>query len=444
MMPKPVLVIDIGRESLRAGVFSQKAEPLDFFMEPILVAENGTVGVRMEVKDSLTRLLSDVRARGYKEFASVLAGIPPHELSMRVVELPFEDMKKIREVLPFELAGLLHVNVEDSITDAVPLGDGKVLAFAVEKNRLRDYIEVLDSLGLDPAWAGSALFSIPGLLNDLYGSAGTKAFISPDYVAAVKDGTAKFLNPLRRAEAVRLALTYLEGEDIYLDSVYFTGWDESALKGMLPGLALELIELPYGYPPDGAGVYAIARQLRKGAEEQVNLRRGELKYMKERVALGRGLKVTAAIALALVLILLGDAYMRYLKYSGELNALRSELRSSYLELFPGEKPPADEVYMLETKLAALDKEADVLGGGVDALNVMNAIASGAKGEGIRITELNIAGGRVTAKGEAPDFEAPERARDALLKTGRFREAIVTDVKSRPGGGVTFSFLLTLS
>jgi hypothetical protein len=81
--------------------------------------------------------------------------LPLSMLDFRVLELPFDEPERIREVLPFELEGIILGGTERVVMDAVVLGkteEGKTrtLAVYVEKATLERLITGLSELGADP------------------------------------------------------------------------------------------------------------------------------------------------------------------------------------------------------------------------------------------------------------------------------------------------------
>jgi type II secretory pathway component PulL len=89
---------------------------------------------------------------GVKE---AILSLPLSMLDFRVLELPFEEPERIREVLPFELEGIILGGTERVVMDAVVLGkteEGKTrtLAVYVEKAALERLIAGLSELGADP------------------------------------------------------------------------------------------------------------------------------------------------------------------------------------------------------------------------------------------------------------------------------------------------------
>jgi type II secretion system protein L len=95
---------------------------------------------------------------GKMDFAGsdCVVSIPAGLFTFRNLQVPFNNSKKIRMVLPFELEPTLPYAVDDLVVDFHPLNgspDGEkteLIAAAIEKNRLTPYIEALASIQVDP------------------------------------------------------------------------------------------------------------------------------------------------------------------------------------------------------------------------------------------------------------------------------------------------------
>jgi type II secretory pathway component PulL len=84
--------------------------------------------------------------------------LPVHSLNFRVLELPFSDKDKIREVLPFELDGIILGGADGVIFDdavAVTADSKRILAVYIEKKEIRQLLAKLTSYGLDPVYITS-------------------------------------------------------------------------------------------------------------------------------------------------------------------------------------------------------------------------------------------------------------------------------------------------
>ena len=80
--------------------------------------------------------------------------IPLDLLTLREQDFPFDDSDKISDTIAFELEGVLLGSTDDYSIDHIVIESGsfgsKVLAVCLEKNRLREIIEVFSAAGLDP------------------------------------------------------------------------------------------------------------------------------------------------------------------------------------------------------------------------------------------------------------------------------------------------------
>lgn len=445
------LIIEIGTDSVRSGVFGPRLEPLDFFIAPMPAAEGSVAPSVDALRGALGSLIDGIRSKGYAGVLDgkgrVLIGLPGQVLSIRIVSLPFEDRRKIAEILPIELGGLLHMDVEDAVVGALPLGNGKAFGVAIEKRLMREYLALFSGMGLDPVWAGYAGFSIPALIAGMYGKEGAKAFIGPGYLVVSDNGNIKFCKPVTTLEGVKLALTYLDAEGMRVDEAYVSGWEISIIEGLLPDARCEELKpLGHGFPPEGAGVMALSIVLKRGGlDETVNFRTGEFEYTKEKLEMRRSLRYTLLI-IGIIFVLLGaDIYLRHLKNYAELQSYRETLRSSYLQLFPDDKTVTDEVYAMQTRIKALKDELKLMGGGGRTLDILAALAvAGEGGRRVSFTEVFIGEGRVTAKGEAGSFEGAEYLKDFYRKNPMFADVTVSDVKAAPEGGAAFSLSITLA
>lgn len=85
--------------------------------------------------------------------------LPLNLLNFRTLELPFSDINKIKEILPFELEGLILGSPGSFVFDARVLGEHngkyKILAVYIMKDTLRTILDKLKALRIDPKIATS-------------------------------------------------------------------------------------------------------------------------------------------------------------------------------------------------------------------------------------------------------------------------------------------------
>jgi hypothetical protein len=90
-----------------------------------------------------------------EDIGEALVSLPLEMLDFRMLELPFSEPARVREVLPFELDGLILGGTEGVVVDALVLKEPegekhRVLAVFVEREKIRALLGRLSELGLDP------------------------------------------------------------------------------------------------------------------------------------------------------------------------------------------------------------------------------------------------------------------------------------------------------
>ena len=84
---------------------------------------------------------------------SYLATIPGGHVSFRNVQMPFKDVKKIRQALPFEMESMLPFQAEDLLIDFIMTDGparGEVLAASCNRGFISEYLGTLQRNGIDP------------------------------------------------------------------------------------------------------------------------------------------------------------------------------------------------------------------------------------------------------------------------------------------------------
>ncbi len=98
---------------------------------------------------ALAALVDSLKPAG----AACVAGIATADISIRNLSVPFHDLKKIQQILPFELEPSLPLPVEELVVqfEAVKQEKGQdILAFAIPELRVRQILEQLTSVNLRP------------------------------------------------------------------------------------------------------------------------------------------------------------------------------------------------------------------------------------------------------------------------------------------------------
>jgi type II secretory pathway component PulL len=89
----------------------------------------------------------------------VYVSLPVSLLNYRVLDLPFSGKEKVRDVLPYELDGLVLDGIEHVLFDDIQLSSTqdthKVLAVYIEKKTIRELLNTLKPMNIDPVFITS-------------------------------------------------------------------------------------------------------------------------------------------------------------------------------------------------------------------------------------------------------------------------------------------------
>ena len=148
-MSRKILSLEIREESIAAVLLDSSFKGSLLEMQgyfPIPADKEGNEGV----KKALQAIVETFKPSG----ATCVLGIPATIVSVRNLSVPFHDIKKIRQILPFELEPTLPIPVEDLIFDFEAVKHDKqqnLLTFSVEKTEIQRYLDLLEAVHLRPA-----------------------------------------------------------------------------------------------------------------------------------------------------------------------------------------------------------------------------------------------------------------------------------------------------
>ena len=436
------LIIQCAAEEAISAIFEKKRKTLTFidgFRHPI------------DREQPFSALLADI-VKVRRPEAKTILSIPPSLLSMREVEFPISDLRKVRDILPIELKGDTAVDTEEMVFDAFLLDEGKVLAVWCRQEELAAMIEDMSGQGVEPEVVSASLFHWRYLLPP-EDRTGVVALTDGDALAIFRDGRPCFFRALGQGdfctEITRTLASLAMSRDLNVGKIYLHGpaarREDISLPAALPD-GISCLPLPVtgemaaAFPPDPvsardlAAVYALARAAAAG--EAVDFRRGPLTYTAGRQKIRREFRITLALAAALVILLFAESGLRYYFVQRDLTSLGTSVKGIFREIFPTRKKSADEVAEVRAEIRKLS------GAGRDApvLPILNRLAELKGADVTGIYEAEIEGGQVRLKGDARSIQAVNDFRGRAA--GAFATAEVGEVKSRPDGSVGFVFRAT--
>ena len=366
----------------------------------------------------------------------IVLALPPSLLSIRELDLPVSDRKRCREILPLELKGELASDADEPVYEALPLAHNRIAAIWSHQRLLAEQIESFSAKGFDPEVVTFSLFNWQELLPGV--CPGAVALTDGESVAVYLDRVPLFFRALPQSGENPLAATITAVElakGVSIEQVFTLGT-------FFPDRSPEMQLLPHGpalaaaFAGDAAATadlapgYAMARELAFG--EPVNLRRGALSFTRTRDRFRKKLRLTYALAAALVLLVFAESGVRYFIAQRQLTSLNASIRSIYKEVFPTRVKTVDEVSELKAEIKKLGAAGS---GGV--LAVLKQLTD-AKGDGPgELYEVDFDGSQVTGRGYAPSSGGVNEFKSkASLQFCSFE---VSEIKSRPDGSVSFAF-----
>ncbi len=431
-MADKTLIVELDESSVKCAVVNSASEVPD-----AVIAR----GLALDATVAIKETLAELGELGHDEFTYVMAALGPGLTSYRVVDLPFDDMRKAEEVLPFELTDKLPWPIEEMAIGAHPLCEDKTLAVSISKRRLSELIETLADSGADPDWIGVSS-PIKKLLvqNGSVPDDGMRTdFIDSQSVVSTIGDRLCFVKDYKDENGLMLALAALEklykgpAKRLITPEVSRRLADKGTLD-LLGGDAGVLED----FKDSESGIVALIKQLKRGLKGTINFRKGEFANTREKQSLISGIKRTAAIAAVLVVLWGVFIGVRAYATSERTEAIDTYLKAAYANLFPGEKV-VDPLYQLEIKLKEVRERKAAIGGAVSVLEVLNGIAkSRSSAPEVTIYSLAYNESAIVAKGEASSFESAEGFKAAIEANRLFSNVKLTDVTSSSEGGVTFA------
>ena len=144
-MPQRILAVEIAGDRLRAATADRTWNSFQF----IGVFETHRGAEESDLAPALKRL---VEKTGRPDV--VVSALPVESVAKRLLELPFKDLRRLHQVVPFALEEHLPFPVDGAAVTFVRVGRNgdlsQVLAAFVRKNEIQGHLGLLAQAGLDP------------------------------------------------------------------------------------------------------------------------------------------------------------------------------------------------------------------------------------------------------------------------------------------------------
>lgn len=398
-------------------------------------------GVKLPYADQAelrTHLSEQLPAAAGEEIRTILA-LPPALVSLRELNLPISDRRKLRAVLPLELSGETAQPDQELVCDAVPLDGGTILAGWAPSAVVADFINLLTEAGAEPEAVTLACLHWHLLAPDQ--QSGAFAICDRQSVLVCRPGATvpAYCRSLGTDnDELGRTLTALElARDLPVQTVYQLDPEDSVeLAASIKLQPLPIPALLAQAPATGslpalalAGPLAVAEAY--CSNTLFNLRTGSLAWSRQRYQLLRRHRLPLLLAAVLVILLLVASGTRWYLLTRDLASLNGSVARIYREVFPSRTKAVDE-------LAEVKAEIRRLQGGISgpsSLAFLTDLAAMKTDEITQFSEVEYDGSRLRLKGDSRSSTAVNALRQQLLAAGWTVEQ--ADLTNRPDGSVLF-------
>ncbi|MDD5286012.1 MAG: type II secretion system protein GspL [Desulfuromonadaceae bacterium] len=404
----------------------------------------GALSIALSEENSLAGAIQKV-AENMEGSPRVVLCLPLTLFAQRSVSLPFNDLRKVREVLPAHLQGEIALPVEDLTLGILKAEDGKFLALWARKTDIGRAIERFREAGIEPQIVSSipfALAKLPGVPPDC-------AICDGNSLALLKGGRLTYFRAFNSDMTAPMIATTLSALELSGETIpprlCLVGQGAKGLSDVdnLP-LPVEKVEVPpelgHLFKNDEtfhqlAGLYAVAQASYAGTLP--DFRQGELSWTAGDAKLRKKLLLTGILAVAVMALLFVSEGIRYRAAVTDISSLNKSISAIYREIFPTRVKAVDEISETKGEIKKLSGVTNSNG----YLDILKKLAE-AKGNTINgLYEAELEGRSLRIKGDARSAQAVNEFKAALAPLMVVSE--LGEVKSRPDGMVSFSLTGTL-
>lgn len=242
-MPKRVLGIDIGTHSVKFVQLqgTLKGYTVSSLLEHRWERDNALPPSSAEIASTLKALF----AREKMKPGTIVSALPAQAAIIRTLALPFRDLKKIREVVRYELEAHIPYPVEEMLVDFLVLErrekETVILVAAVSKEVVAGHLAMLREAGIDPEIVELELFADINTYLSLHKPSEEKA------VALLNIGASKMTLKVLQGTRLLFARAIPKGANIITETIQkegkFASFAEAEQQKITDGESPELFPL---------------------------------------------------------------------------------------------------------------------------------------------------------------------------------------------------------
>lgn len=164
-MSQKILGVDLGTFAVKVVLLERQFsdfQVIDFIQQPL------NLQARLSHPEAVTLALEHIFANHhYTDVDVVSATMPGHIVSSRIIEFPFVNVKKLDQMVGFELENYVPTEIENMMIDYHVLEKTneflKILCVYFPVEKIEPYLGALSKAALDPKYFGSDLVDLSGI-----------------------------------------------------------------------------------------------------------------------------------------------------------------------------------------------------------------------------------------------------------------------------------------
>lgn len=389
-------------------------------------------GYRRTFQDDaeFTRLLQENPLPSTEETRTILV-LAPAQISLREMSLPFQDRKKLRAILPLELAGEVAEDATELVCDSLSLNDGLLLAGWASVQSIAPVIRLLADAGQEPEIVTCA--SLAWHLVQPSQQQGMIALVDDTAIMVCCQGKPVFCRAMETdATTLSRTLTALEiGKGITVEAVYRLEGEPLPGEQLLPLPDVLAGQQGSGDLPANALISPLATALAYCSGEIFNLRNGPLVWSGKRSHLIRQFRTPLILGGVFLVLLFAEAGLRWHLIARDITETNRSIAKIYKTVFPTRTKAVDEVAELKAEIRRLQQG----GSGNEILAFLTLLAQAKDEKILGFSEVEFDPERFQLKGDALNSTAVTALSRKISEAGWTVEQPA--LTNRPGATTLF-------
>lgn len=389
-------------------------------------------GYRRTFQDDaeFTRILQENPLPPAEEAHTILA-LAPAQVSLREMNLPFHDRKKLRAILPQELAGEVADDATELVCDSLSLNDGSLLAGWASVQSIAPVIRLLAEAGQEPEVVTCS--SLAWHLVQPPQQQGMIALVDATALMVCCQGKPVLCRAMETdATTLSRTLATVElGKGVRVGAVYRLEGEPLPGEQLLP-LPDQLVgQQGSGDLPANALISPLATALAYCSGEIFNLRSGPLAWAGKRSHLIRKFRIPLFLGGIFLVLLFAETGLRWHLLARDITETNRSIARIYKTVFPTRAKAVDEVGELRAEIRRLQQG----GSGNETLAFLTMLAQAKDEKNIGFSEVAFDSERFQLKGDALNFTAVTALSQKVSEAGWTVEQPA--LTNRPGATTLF-------